>query len=309
MMYRVISKGLILAGLSTPLAAEEKLLSYSDIELGIESISYHETIEQFEGYGELKQSIQVLNPTTRNSAYIALSEKFGLYLDGAATFAPSIETETWSLGEFGDIQQNDFKIEQNELAFRVSYKMTEQHRVILGVRLSSLDFIRSHFEYVQPGADAFNAKLKEDFPDDETKQFYLPGHGVEERYRSHIAVSESQDEFMGVISYRYEPNERPGVGNFSWYFGTELAIPAYSVIQNTTIEGESLEATFNGYSLMAKLGLRYQVVDHLSLLATVSGYYKYRDVVTKHYQGDAKVSVPEVELYNNAFTLGLRWAY
>ncbi len=306
MIHKLKLAGLI-AGIlvSGSCLAQTKLKSFSDIELGIETINYSEKLNNLAGYGRLKQDINVYNVTTRNSAYVAINDEFGLYLDGFASLAPSIQTETWSLGEFAAIQQNDFKINHNELAFRISYKYTEKHRIISGFRLSSLSFIRSHFEFVQPGADNFNAQLAADG----NAPFVLPNGDISEQYKSNIAISEIQDEFIGLIGYRYEPNELPARGDWTWYTGIEMGIPIYSITQNTTIEGETLNEFFGGYSLIGKLGLRYQLFDNLGLLATFTSYYKYRDVVKEDTGNGNSVSVPEVNFYNNAVTLGLRWSY
>lgn len=291
---------------STPaFSADKKIKSFSDIELGIETINYSEKLQNLAGYGQLQQDINVYNITTRNSAYVAINDEFGLYLDGFASLAPSVQTETWSLGEFGDIQQNDFKINHNELAFRLSYKWTEQHRIISGFRLSSLSFIRSHFEFEQPGANEFNAQLEADG----MEPFVLPNGDISDRYKSNVAISEIQDEFIALFGYRYEPNELPNQGDWTWYAGIEAGIPIYSITQNTTIQGETLNEFFGGYSLIGKLGLRYQLFDNLGLLATFTSYYKYRDVVTEDKGNGNSVSVPEVNFYNNAVTLGLRWSY
>lgn len=291
--------------ISTQTYAAQKLKSFSDIELGIETINYSEKLKDLAGYGQLKQDIAVYNITTRNSAYVAINDEYGLYLDGFASLAPSVQTETWSLGEFGDIQQNDFKINHNELAFRLSYKWTEQHRIISGFRLSSLSFIRSHFEFEQPGADEFNAQLEADG----MEPFVLPNGDISDKYKSNVAISEIQDEFIALFGYRYEPNELPNKGEWTWYTGIEAGIPVYSITQNTTIQGETLNEFFGGYSLIGKLGLRYQLFDNLGLLATFTSYYKYRDVVKEDTGNGNSVSVPEVNFYNNAVTFGLRWSY
>lgn len=289
--------------------AGEKDLSFSDVEVGLERITYSEKLNNLAGQGNLSQSISVINPTLRNSAYIAINSDFGIFIDTNTSLASTIEKEKWSIENFGPIQQNDFKIKHNEIAFRINYQLTKQHSIISGLRYSTLSFTRSHFEYTQPGADNFNAALALDQPNNPNHRFVLPNGDISDQYRTNIAISEEQNEVIGLIAYRYEQNSHSELGDVTWYTDIELGVPLYSATQNTTIEGETLTDNFSGYSFMGKLGVRYQLLKNISLLFSYNVQYKYRDLTTsKDTQGNS-VSVPEIELTNNAINMGLRWTY
>jgi len=294
---------------SSNTVATENTLSFSDVEIGLERITYSEKLNNLAGLGNLYQSISVINPTLRNSAYIAINPTFGLYIDSNTSLASTIEKEKWTIDNFGPIQQNDFKIKHNEIAFRLSYQLTKRHSIISGLRYSNLSFTRSQFEFIQPGADSFNAALALEQPDNPNHRFTLPNGDISDRYRTNIAISEEQNELIGLIAYRYEQNTHSELGDITWYTDMELGIPLYSATQNTTIEGETLTDNFRGYSIMGKLGLRYQLLNNISLLLSYNVHYKFRNTLTSTDTQGNSVSVPEIELTNNAVNIGLRWTY
>ena len=92
--------------------------SFSEVRLGFETISYSETLNDVAGFGKLSQSIDVTNPAIRQISYTGIDDTWGFYIESAATISTEIETETWHLAEFGDIQENAFKTKANEIGFK-----------------------------------------------------------------------------------------------------------------------------------------------------------------------------------------------
>lgn len=101
-MKKVLSLFLILCSSMTKANNQS---SYSEIKIGLENITYSETLNNVAGLGQLSQSIDVTNPTVRQISYSSVNDNWGLYIETAST----ISTETWSLDTFGEIQSNALK--------------------------------------------------------------------------------------------------------------------------------------------------------------------------------------------------------
>ncbi|MCF2858811.1 autotransporter outer membrane beta-barrel domain-containing protein [Pseudoalteromonas sp. SMS1] len=295
------------------------LPSFSEIRLGFETIDYNESLQDVAGFGQLSQSISVTNPAVRQLSYTGVDDEWGFYIGSAATISTEIDTETWSLRNFGAIQQNDFKVKANELAFTAAYNYHSAIQLTFGMKIFTSSFTRSNFRFVNPGATDFDNALKA-LPRDEgdpVPRFDLPGQAKDgdDALQNNpaslvpvISVTEDQMGLLATVGARYDskilqPNE-----TISWYVEGELSTPIYSRIQNTQFETTTLTESFNGWGIMARAGVRYQLVEHIALMVGVDAYYKERDTVTEELNG-RRLRVPEIEYTNVSLTAGLQWSY
>jgi hypothetical protein len=67
--------------------------SYSEIKIGVENISYSETLNNLAGLGRLSQAIDITNPTIRQTSYSDINKHWGFYIKTASTISTDISTE------------------------------------------------------------------------------------------------------------------------------------------------------------------------------------------------------------------------
>ncbi|KID58899.1 hypothetical protein JF50_00045 [Pseudoalteromonas luteoviolacea] len=299
--------------------AAAPLPSYSEVRLGFESIDYSESLADVAGFGQLSQSISVSNPAVRQLSYTGIDEDWGFYIGSAATISTEIDQETWSLKDFGAIQQNDFKVKANELAFTAAYNYQRAVQLTFGMKIFTSSFTRSNFKFVNPGATKFDDALKA-LPREEgdpVPRFDLPGQTkdgddvLQDNPATLVPVISVTEDQMGVLATlgaRYDSKLSRPSDKLSWYIEGELSTPVYSRIQNTQFETTTLTDSFNGWGVMARTGLRYQLVEHIAVMFGVDAYYKERDTVTEEVNG-RRLRVPEIEYTNVSLTAGLQWSY
>ncbi|KZN48088.1 hypothetical protein [Pseudoalteromonas luteoviolacea] len=297
----------------------EPLPSFSEIRLGFETINYNESLSDVAGFGELSQSVSVTNPTIRQLSYTGIDDKWGYYIGSAATIATSIDSETWSLKDFGAIQSNDFKVKANEIAFTGAYNYTPAMQITMGMRIYTSSFTRSNFKFVNPGATRFDQALQ-DLPRDEhdpVARFDLPGQAkdgddlLQNNPASIVSVVSVTEDQMGVLASlgaRYDSKLSKSFENLSWYAEGEITVPVYSHVQNTKFETTSLTDSFNGWGVMARAGVRYQVAEHIAFMTGIDTYYKERSAVSEEVNG-RRYRVPNTEYSNISITAGLQWSY
>ncbi|KJR21263.1 hypothetical protein BOO91_13975 [Vibrio navarrensis] len=296
--------------------------SFSEVSVGFERISYSEELGDVAGMGKLTQSIAVINPAIRQLSYTGINQQWGIYIQSASTLATDIETEYWEIGEFGRVQQNAFKTKANELGFKLAYHQTSQLQWLMGGRFYTNSFTRSNFAFVDPGASRFDQALI-DLPrneGDDVPRFNLPGQNVTDADTPQsnnpdylVPVISVSEDHMGVIllaGIRYDTQfGAEKNSSWSWFSEAELSVDAYSQTQNTQFETLTLKDYFNGYGLSGKLGVRYNLLEHIAVLASVDGYVKQRDEIISHLSSGRRIRVPEVTYSNLAFTIGLQWRY
>ncbi|MFM9745671.1 hypothetical protein ACKI2C_49805, partial [Streptomyces brasiliscabiei] len=56
---------------------------------------------------------------------------------------------------------------------------------------------------------------------------------------------------------------------YSWYIEGEVSSPMYSEIQNTQFETTTLTDSFNGWGVLGRIGMRYQVMQHIAIIAGI----------------------------------------
>jgi len=294
--------------------------SFSEIKIGFETIGYSEALGDVAGLGALSQSIDVTNPVIRQISYSGINESWGLYIDSAATISSEIETETWSIGEFGEVQENVFTMKANEIGIKAAYNWSNALQLTLGSKIYTSSFTRSHFNFVNPGATAFDLALQNlAEPGEDAPRFTLPGQSGDQagvpiqNNPSYlvpvVAVSEDQMGILLVAGARYDSHLVDSFNNISWYAEGEISTPMYSRTQNTKYETTTLTENFNGWGASVRFGARYHILDNTAIIVGVDALYKERDAVTDTLDGGGRVRVPEIEYSNVSFSAGIHWSY
>lgn len=299
----------------------EKNLSFSELKVGAENISYAEALADIAGLGKLSQSIDVTNPTVRQISYSGINEYWGFYIESSATVATEIATEQWSIGDFGEVQQNAFKIKANEIGAKVAYNFNRTLQITLGGKIYNSSFTRSNFAFIQPGAKAFDDALIA-LPRDEgdaVPRFNLPGQTLSDAQTPQqeldndvspvVSVTEDQMSVLLNTSIRYDTHMIKTDSDFSWFFEGEITIPLYNEVQNTQLKTVTLTDSFNGWGVMSSLGIRYHFAKDIALVLGVDALYKARNSITVYLENDRRVRVPDTEYSNIALSTGIFWSY
>jgi hypothetical protein len=290
--------------------------SFSEIRLGFERIDYSEKLDNVAGITDLEQSASVTNPAIRQLSYTGIDDDWGFYIGSAATIATSIDTEVWNAKEFGNVQQNDFKIKANEIALSMAYNLTRATQVTFGARIHTSSFTRSSFK-LGPAANSFDEALKALGEGDELPRFDLPGQRKDSAdvladnpsyLAPVISITEDQMGILGAVGIRYDSRLADAFNDVSWYAETEVSTPFYSRTQNTSIESVTLTDSFNGWGVMARAGVRYQLKEHIALMVGVDAQYKERDKISEEIDGRRR-TVPNIKFENVSFSAGLQWSY
>jgi hypothetical protein len=290
--------------------------SFSELRLGFESIDYSEKLDRVAGITDLRQKASVTNPTIRQLSYTGIDDNWGYYIGSAATIATAIDTEVWTAKEFGQIQQNDFKIKANEIALSLAYNLTKATQITFGTRIHTSSFTRSSFK-LGPDAGKFDEALKALGEGDDIPRFDLPGQRKDSTdiladnpsyLTPVISITEDQMGILGAVGIRYDSRLADAFNDVSWYAESELSTPFYSRTQNTSIESVTLTDSFNGWGVMARAGVRYQLKEHIALMVGVDAQYKERDKISEEIDGRRR-TVPNIEFKNVSFSAGLQWSY
>lgn len=290
--------------------------SFSEVRLGFESIDYREQLKNVAGITDLKQKASVTNPAIRQLSYTGIDDDWGFYIASAATIATSIDTEVWKAEEFGDVQQNDFKIKANEIALSMAYNLTKSLQLTFGTRIHTSSFTRSSFK-LGAGANSFDEALKALGEGDDLPRFDLPGQRKEATdiiannpsyLTPVISITEDQMGILGAVGMRYDSRLVDTFNNVSWYAETEISTPFYSRTQNTSIESVTLTDSFNGWGVMGRAGVRYQLMDHIAVMVGVDAQYKERDKISEEIDGRRR-TVPNIKFKNVSISAGVQWSY
>ena len=290
--------------------------SFSEVRLGFESIDYSEQLDNVAGITDLKQKASVTNPAIRQLSYTGIDDDWGFYIASAATISTSIDTEVWTAEKFGDVQQNDFKIKANEIALSMAYNLTKSVQLTFGTRIHTSSFTRSSFK-LGAGANSFDEALKALGEGNDLPRFDLPGQRKEATdilannpsyLTPVVSITEDQMGILGAVGIRYDSRLADTFSNVSWYAETEISTPFYSRTQNTSIESVTLTDSFNGWGVMGRAGVRYQLMDHIALMVGVDAQYKERDKISEEVDGRRR-TVPNIKFENVSISAGVQWSY
>lgn len=279
--------------LITPIA-HAKTDSYSELDISFDHMSYEETLSNFAQLGsdgKISQSVSVTNPTLRTFSFSEINDSWGLIVKGSSTLATSVAQERWSLGSFGVIQEDEFKLKYAEIGVALAYKWHSNTQLVLGGSFTSSSFTRSNFEKVQPGAGRFEAVI--------SPATFDPAVG---------AVNEDQYSFLATAALRYDT--RLANTGSPWSFYSELGanLPVYVAIQNTSLPKQTLTDNFNGWGAYGELGVRYHWHERLSLKLGLHGQYSQRKEIVITADNN-RLRVPDINLTSLGLGLGISWLY
>lgn len=303
-------------------AKKDKLPSFSELKIGAEHVTYSEQLANVGGFGQLKQSVSAISPTIRQSSFSSLNAKWGVYIEGASSMGPTIEKESWSIGDFGDVQQNDFQVQINEVSLKLSYQYTPSLQFTAGSKISTFNFTRSHFDVVTPGAKNIDDALIASGSTDEDGlpfRFLLPGQspapadvpleGLGNTLKSAVSISENQLSVLIMGGIKFDTFIENPDAPLSWFAEAEASTPLYNLVTTTQIETVSLTDHFNGWGISGKIGGRYHLSSKIAITAGLDTDYQTRNAIADTLDSGARIRVPNIVYTNTSLYVGILWAY
>ena len=323
-MKKIVLGSVLLASLASSVSAAPR--SYGSIEFGFETINYK---ENFVLLGqELSQDSLIINPIQHSLSYTAIesNEKLGFYLESTSTLFESIVDEDWSLGQYGEIQNNDLVMSSIDVKVQGAYNVAPHSQLLAGISFFVLDFTRSSFTRSSGGdffhADIVNGNYDADLianvtnPADQDAIINAencdsdgPGDHDQDGEKgfcmSSGSVSESQNSVEFLFGYIYDSNfaERR---DFSWYAQAELALPIWHRTTNSGFEGQALDEFGGGWGVNTRAGVRWSITKKVNFTLGAVATYKTRDKVSENV-GARVLSVPKIDYTNVQMLAGLVW--
>jgi hypothetical protein len=268
--------------------------SFSELDFGFDRINYEEHLSDVGHLGDagrLQQSASVLNPTIRNLSFSELEEKWGLIVRGSSTLATSLEQERWSVGRYGTVQEDEFKLKYADIGAAITYELKPKLQLLVGGNFTSSGFTRSNFARIEPGATQFETAIKP------STLVVFSG-----------AINEDQYAFLATVGLRYDTRFESAHSKLTYYGEINGGVPLYSLIQNTTIPNESLTASFNGWGISGSAGIRYQLTRKLSAKFGINAQYAERNEIIS-YKDNSRMRVPDIQITTLGAGFGIAWIY
>ncbi|MDC2888946.1 hypothetical protein [Psychrosphaera algicola] len=111
MSIRSIATCISLVLVSMNCSAEDKNYpGLNSTQVGMQTIRYQESLKDFAGIGDLATDISVTNTVLYASSYTSLTGKWGFLLNTKSDVTKEYTKDTWSVGEYGIVQQNTSKL-------------------------------------------------------------------------------------------------------------------------------------------------------------------------------------------------------
>ena len=304
--------GMFFAG-AAPACAEETALNnkaFSFFGVGTEFIGYreHATVP---GGRSLDLSLNYTNPVQRSGGYIPLFKDHGLYLESSATLKSVAAGEEWKAQGLGTIQQDDSKVNWNEVSLAVARHLSPGHQVTVGFDYYSLRFTRFNFQSAE-GTDAFNATVPNPLNPDHLTYSQWTAQGKDGRTYPGLrpennlnTVIEDFSCLTAMVGYRYDTFFVHPESPWRFSAGVRAGLPLYYQAENSQLPGLSFVGSVNkGYDLGADAALAWKYNQHFSVMGRADYNYKHRSSMT-----DGDSSVPENTLNSLQTTIALAWAF
>jgi len=282
-------------------------------EVGIQNVSYKETLKDFAGIGDLSTDISVNNTVVYASSYTNISENWGFMLNTQSSATSEFTKDEWTIAGFdGAVQKNTSKLGVNDLIASGVYHIQREVYATFGAQLNTVRFLRSNFEAVEPNASAVNEAIRV------SDQYFTDPNPPQITSNPLAAVEEDLTFVNGVLGIYYNTAFSAQKRPLTWRAGASLSMPMYVSAKNSALEQqyqiESIEDSFNGYALKLNAGLSYEFTKGLAV--TLNADYmisEYDEINTKFMEDvggqqiERTAAIPDIEMSSMQFTLGLLW--
>ena len=265
--------------------AERQSYSY----LGLEA-AYYDYQEQLSSLA-LETDYSVLNPALQSGAYVNANERWGFYLTNSSNFIANGDNESFAIDGV-EVQTNQATIRTTNTKFDLTYQLSENQALLLGVNVLTFDFNRSDFVITEQGL----ALGIQNPNGDQGREDFDIADAITE---NHLSISTTLGYEVGNL---FESNNR---SRFSYQLQAMVGIPWYYRVTNSaTSADKTLTSQFEGWEIYSRLSAGFKVTENIQLAATLTANYYQRDAIRS-----GNVTIPEVAIMEIKPGLAVFWSF
>ena len=297
------------------MAAEAEKNPYPGLnstEIGLQSISYKETLSNFADIGDLSTDISVTNTVVYASSYTNFSEKWGFMLTTQSNATSEFTNDEWELEGFGAVQNNTSKLTMNDLFATGVYHIQGEMYATFGAQLKTIRFLRTNFEAVEPVATTVNDAIRV------SDKYFTDPNPPQITSNPLAGVEEDLTFINGIAGIYYNTAFAAKKRPLTWRVGASLSVPLLMTAQNSALEQQyqidSIDDSFNGYAVRLMAGTSYEFTKGFALTLNANYMIGAYDEINTRFTDNSggtpverTAAIPDVDLSSLQFTLGVLW--
>ena len=303
--------GLITALICSPQALAKKgekgYAGFNYSQIGMQSLTYTETLSDFAGIADLKSEFDVNNLVLTASSYTHLFDNVGFLLSSQSNLVNDIAGDKWTVDGYGTVQTNDSKITPSDIQTSGIWHFNNGNYLLLGGQVKTLSFTRSNLAPGE-GADDLNTDIQvsDQYFDKTFKPQIVSFKG---------AIQEDLTYMNAIAGFGHHSLWGNNNSPFYYYYNATVSTPVYYIAQNTNLleqfDVEEITGSFNGFEVQANAGVGFEMIEGVALSFTVNySMAAYDEINTKVSLPDnetATAAIPDVDLSGYQLTLGVTW--
>ena len=130
--------------LTSPTQAEFANHSYSYLGMGIETLTYSETTDDFGGQ-EFESKFEGQNLVQKSGGYTAVGDEFGFFISTSSTLLANEDKEEWDFEGTGVVQEDNMTLKRTAIDLLGVYHFKNGHFLTAGTHYNSVSFSRFDF--------------------------------------------------------------------------------------------------------------------------------------------------------------------
>jgi hypothetical protein len=285
---------------------EKKYAGFNYSQVGMQSLTYKETLKDFARIGTLETEFEVNNLVLTAASYTHLFDNIGFLLSSQSNLVSDIAADSWKLDDFGELQTNDSKIALSDLQTSGVWHLNSGNYLLLGAQVKTLNFTRSNIEQGED-ADEYNRFIRE-----ESEYAVREFQPIIRSFRG--AIQEDLTYLNAIVGVGYNSLWSNDNSPFYYFYNATASTPLYYIAQNTSLLEdfgiEEITGSFNGVEVQANAGVGFEMVEGIAFSLTMNySMAAYDEINTKtNFRGESvTAAIPNVDLSGYQITLGITW--
>ncbi|MDO6719238.1 hypothetical protein Q4575_07505 [Psychrosphaera sp. 1_MG-2023] len=310
MSIRSIATCISLVLVSMNCSAEDKNYpGLNSTQVGMQTIRYQESLKDFAGIGDLATDISVTNTVLYASSYTSLTGKWGFLLNTKSDVTKEYTKDTWSVGEYGIVQQNTSKLSLADMVAQGVYHVDDEFYVAFGGQLKTIGFVRSNFETIGRAAE-LNNEIRE-------SDKYFTDPNPPQILTSPLAIEEDLTYFNAIAGIHYNTAFSNARKRLTWHVGANLALPVLATAKNSQLEQqygiESIDESFNGFEARLNAGVSYEIKKGIALTFNADFMMAQFSEMSTTFKDENSggiertASIPDIDMSGTQFSFGILW--
>lgn len=285
---------------------DKKYAGFNYSQVGMQSLTYKETLKDFAGIGDLKSEFDANNLVLTAASYTHLFDNVGFLLSSQSNLVNDIASDKWKVSDYGVVQTNDSKITPSDLQTSGIWHFNNGNYLLLGGQVKTLSFTRSNLE-LGDGA----AQLNEDI---RVSDRYFDKNFKPQIVNFRGAIQEDLTYLNAVAGVGHNSLWSNNNSPFYYFYNATISTPLYYIAQNTNLleqfDVEEITGSFNGFEIQANAGVGFEMVEGIAFSLSMNyAMSAYDEINTKvDLNGETvTAAIPNVDLSGYQITLGITW--